>query len=91
MINNSLNNAVKNDVSYRRGLPIGYQNLGGFFTLENQLPRSVERQAFENQIKNYIKNLKNYMDLDCAIDLFSLENYLKNSLPPSISNGRFTY
>lgn len=91
MINNSLNNAAKNDVSYRRGLPIGYQNLGGLFASDNQLPRSVERQAFENQIKNFITNLKNHIDLDRAIDLFSLENYLKNSLPPSISNGRFTY
>lgn len=91
MVNNSLNNAAKNDVSYRRGLPIGYLNLGGFFASGNQLSHSVERQIFENQIKNCIKNLKNHMDLDRAIDLFSLENYLTNSLPPSINNGRFTY
>lgn len=90
MINNALNDAAKNDVSYRHGLPIGYQNLGGLFASESH-SRSVERQAFENQIKNFIKNLKNHINLDRAIDLFSLENYLKNSLPPSISNGRFTY
>lgn len=88
MVNNSLNNAVKNDKSYRSGLPIGYQNFGGLCELEKPLPRTVQRQQFENQINQLIRNLKNHMDLDNAIDMFSLKNYYTNSLPPSISNGK---
>lgn len=91
MVNNSLNNAVKNDISYRSGLPIGYQHLGGLCESEKPLPHSVQRQTFENKINHLIKNLKNHIDLDHAIDMFSLKNYYTNSLPPSISNGKFLY
>lgn len=87
MVNNSLNNAVKNDVSYRNGLPIGYQNFGGLCESEKPLPLTVQRQTFENQINQLITNLKKHMDLDHAIDMFSLKNYYTNSLPPSICNG----
>lgn len=86
VVNNSLSNAVKNDVSYRSGLPIGYQHLGGLCESEKPLPPSVQRQKFENQISHLMKNLKNHMDLDYAIDMFSLKNYYTNSLPPSLSN-----
>lgn len=86
MVNNSLNNAVKNDVSYRSGVPIGYQHLGGLCELEKSLPQSNKRQKLENQINYLIKNLKNHIDLDQAIDMFSLKNYFTNSLPPSISD-----
>lgn len=90
MVNNSLKNAVNNDVTYRSGLPIGYQHFGGLSELEKPLPRSVQRQKFENQINHLIKNLKNHMDIDQAIDMFSLKNYYTNSLPPSISKGKFS-
>lgn len=90
MVNNALNNAAKNDKSYRLGLPIGYQHFGGFCELDKPLPHSVQRQKFENQITQLIKNLKNHMDLDNAIDMFSLKNYYTNSLPPSFSNSKLT-
>lgn len=86
VVNNSLNNAVKNDVSYRYGLPIGYQHFGGLCESEKSLPRTFQRQTFENQINQLITNLKKHMDLDHAIDMFSLKNYYTNSLPPSICN-----
>jgi len=88
VVNNSLNNAAKNDISYRSGLPVGYQHLGGLCESEKPFPRSAQRQKFENQINHLIKNLKNHMDLDHAIDMFSLKNYYTNSLPPSISSGK---
>lgn len=88
MVNNSLNNAVKNDVSYRYGLPIGYQHFGGLWESEKPFPRTVQRQTFENQINQLLTNLKKHMDLDHAIDMFSLKNYYTNSLPPSICNGK---
>lgn len=91
MVNNSLNNAAKNDVSYRSGLPIGYQHLGGLCELKKPLIPSISRQTFENQVNHFIKNLKHHVDLDHAIDMFSLKNYYINSLPPSISNGKFSY
>jgi len=87
VVNNSLNNAVKNDISYRSGLPVGYQHFGGLCESEKSLPHTVQRQKFENQINQLIRNLKNHIDLDHAIDMFSLKNYYTNSLPPSICNG----
>lgn len=87
MVNNSLNNAVKNDISYRLGLPVGYQHFGGLCESEKSLPHTVQRRRFESEIKQLIKNLKNHLDLDHAIDMFSLKNYYTNSLPPSICNG----
>lgn len=87
MVNNSLNNAVKNDVAYRAGLPIGYQHLGGLCEAEKPSPGTVQRKIFENHINQLIKNLKNHMDFDHDIDTFSLKNYYTNSLPPSISDG----
>lgn len=88
MINNSLINAEKNDVSYRSGLPVGYQHFGGLCESEKSLPQTVQRQQFENKIKQLLTNLKNHMDLDHDIDMFSLKNYYTNSLPPSICNGK---
>lgn len=87
MIDDSLNNAVKNDVSYRSGLPIGYQHFGGLCESEKSQPFSDQRQLFENQVNNLIKNLKKYKNLDHSIDKFSLKNFYTNSLPPSISDG----
>ncbi|VVC40038.1 JmjC domain [Cinara cedri] len=84
VINNSLNNAVKNDVAYRSGLPIGYQHFGGLCISEK--PYTAQRQTFENQINQLIQNLKKHIDLDHAVDMFSLKNYYTNSLPPSISD-----
>lgn len=89
MVNNSLSNAAKNNVSYRSGLPIGYQHFGGLCESEKSLPHSNQRQQFENQIGQLLKNLKNYMDLDQAIDMFSLKNFYTNSLPPSLSDSKF--
>ncbi|XP_050425267.1 ribosomal oxygenase 1 isoform X2 [Adelges cooleyi] len=86
-LKNALSNAVKNDVTYRSGLPIGYQNLGGICESEKNTPHSSQRQAFEHQINSLIKNLKNHLDFDQAIDQFSLKNYYTNSLPPSLSNA----
>ncbi|KAL5235362.1 hypothetical protein ACI65C_002772 [Semiaphis heraclei] len=86
VINNSLINAEKNDVSYRSGLPVGYQHFGGLCESEKSLPQTVQRQQFENKIKQLLTNLKNHMDLDHDIDMFSLKNYYTNSLPPSICN-----
>lgn len=89
VVNNSLNNAVKNNVLYRSGLPIGYQHLGGLCNIEK--PVSIQRHQFENQTRHLIENLKNHMDFDHAIDMFSLKNYFTNSLPPSINDGKFVY
>lgn len=89
MVNNSLNNAVKNDVSYRSGLPIGYQHFGGLCESDKPLPHSNQRQNFQNQICQLLKNLKKHMDLDHAIDMFSLKNFYTNSLPPSLSDSKF--
>lgn len=72
-------------------MPIGYQHLGGLCESEKPLPRSVQRKTFEKQIINLVENLKNHIDLDSAIDTFSLKNYYTNSLPPSISNCEFTF
>lgn len=79
---------MKNDISYRFGLPIGYQHFGGLCESEKKLPRTIQRQKFQNQINQLIKNLKNHLDLDHVIDMFSLKNYYTNSLPPSISKGK---
>lgn len=78
---------MKNDVAYRAGLPIGYQHFGGLCDSEKPLPLTVHRQKFENHINQLIKNLKNHIDLDHDIDMFSLKNYYTNSLPPSINDG----
>lgn len=88
MVNNSLNNAVKNDKAYRSGLPIGYQHFGGL--CESEMPRTEQRDKFENQINQLIINLKNHIDLDHAVDMFSLKNYYTNSLPPSVTDCKFT-
>jgi hypothetical protein len=91
VVEDSLNNAEKNDVSYRSGLPIGYQHLGGLCESEKSQPHSAQRQLFENQVNNLIKKLKNYNNLDHAIDKFSLQNFYTNSLPPSINDGKLVY
>lgn len=82
-----MNNAVKNDIAYRSGLPIGYQHFGGL--CESKKPCTVQRHTFKNQINQLITNLKNHMDLDHVIDMFSLKNYYTNSLPPSINDCKF--
>jgi len=91
VVDNSLSNAVKNDKSFRVGMPIGYQHFGGLCDLNKSLTPSNCRQEFENQIKLLITKLKDHMDLDHAIDEFALNNYYMNSLPPSITNGKLSY
>lgn len=70
-------------------MPIGYQHFGGLCESEKPFPCTVQRQKFENHINQLIKNLKNHIDLDHDIDMFSLKNYYTNSLPPSLSDGEF--
>lgn len=89
MVNESLNNAAKNDISYRSGLPIGYQHFGGICESEKSQPYSALRQSLECQVNNLLKNLKNHKNLDHAIDKFSLKNFYSNSLPPSVSDGKY--
>lgn len=72
-------------------MPIGYQQFGGLCDLEKSTTRSIERHKFQNQINQFIKNLKNHVDLDYDIDMYSLKNFYTNSLPPSISDGMYYY
>ncbi|XP_050524290.1 ribosomal oxygenase 1 [Daktulosphaira vitifoliae] len=85
VVDNALTNAGKNDISYRFGLPIGYQSLGGV-CFSDKSSKSNKRQLFETHVNNLVENLKKHIDFDRVIDQFSLKNYYTNSLPPFLNN-----
>lgn len=82
MMNEALETAMKNDVEFRRGVPLNFLNCCG--SQNSEQGPSAERQAVTNKIADLFTRLRHHADIDLAADRRAV-SFLHDSLPPVLS------
>lgn len=80
----TLKNAIENDITFRRGIPMDiYNNFGATYSACD--PTAPRRAALKNTLTNMFRLLENYLDIDSAVDQMAIK-YQHDALPPVISS-----
>lgn len=79
--------AWKNNVEFRRGLPLDYLSAVGFAAKQNH---KGLRSKINNKIKSFICELADYVDINSAADQLGVK-FLYDALPPVLTEGKIKF
>ncbi|XP_028398568.1 ribosomal oxygenase 1-like [Dendronephthya gigantea] len=77
----ALQNAIEEDVEFRRGLPLNYLSSMGFTNAETS---SKERSEFLRRVEQLLMKLISHLPIDAAVDQMGIK-HIHNSLPPVLN------
>lgn len=81
LIPQALNNAMRDDLDFRRSLPVGYLNYMGVAHNDQECG---ERDAFLMKIRNLFGKLIEHLPIDAAADQMG-KKFLNQALPPKLT------